>query len=177
MEALRQARLAETKGEVPVGAVVFDARGIVAVGHNRCISGADPTAHAEMAALRRAAQLRGNYRLPECSIAVTLEPCVMCSGAVFQARLRSVLYAVAEPRTGAAGSVLNLYGESRLNHQTTAEHWQPCTDVQRRVQAETARLLPHFFTVRRRLSRLRRAALLPLEPLGQSTGQVEPQRL
>lgn len=159
VEALRQARLAETQGEVPVGAVVFDERGIVAAGHNRCISDADPTAHAEMNALRRAAWLRGNYRLPECSLAVTLEPCSMCSGAVFQARLRSVLYAVEEPRTGTAGSVLNLYEESRLNHQTRVERWQPCTPEQRRVQAETVRLLPHFFAVRRRLSRLRKRRL------------------
>lgn len=149
LEALRQARLAEIKGEVPVGAVVFDDAGIVAAGHNSCISSADPTAHAEVVALRRAARLRGNYRLPECSLAVTLEPCVMCSGAIFQARLRSVLYAVEEPKTGAAGSLLDVYGNTHLNHQTRAVRWVASTPLQQSVQAETARLLPHFFRVRR----------------------------
>lgn len=154
LEALRQARLAEVKGEVPVGAVVFDDAGIVAAGHNHCISSADPTAHAEVAALRRAAQLRGNYRLPSCSLAVTLEPCVMCSGAIFQARLRSVLYAVSEPKTGAAGSLLDVYGNPTLNHHTQIAQWSASTVLQQRIQEETEHLLPHFFRVRRGMRRI-----------------------
>lgn len=152
-QALQQAKLAESLGEVPVGAVVFNEDGIVAVGYNQCISTSDPTAHAEVVALRLAAEKRGNYRLPDCSLAVTLEPCVMCSGAIFQARLQSVLYAVEEPKTGAAGSLLDLYIEKKLNHQTEIAMWQPVTDVECELQVEIQHLLPHFFAKRRGLKK------------------------
>lgn len=152
-QALQQAKIAESLGEVPVGAVVFNDDGIVAAGYNQCISASDPTAHAEVVALRLAAEKRGNYRLPDCSLAVTLEPCVMCSGAIFQARLQSVVYAVAEPKTGAAGSLLNLYAEEKLNHQTNIALWQPSTDEEQALQVDIQHLLPLFFAKRRELKK------------------------
>jgi tRNA(adenine34) deaminase len=120
--ALDQARNAWLVGEVPVGAVlVRDTPGglqVVATGYNRPITGHDPTAHAEIVALRHAATLLGNYRLPECSLYVTLEPCAMCAMALLHARLKRVVYGAPDPKTGAAGSVLDLFGEPRLNHHT-----------------------------------------------------------
>lgn len=119
--ALEQARLAQAAGEVPVGAVIVHRGEIIASGHNRPIGAHDPSAHAEMQALRAAAQHLGNYRLPECDVYVTLEPCVMCAGAMLHARVRRVVYGAQDPKTGACGSVLDLFAESRLNHQTTVE--------------------------------------------------------
>lgn len=119
--ALDEARLAWSVGEVPVGAVVVCNGTIVGRGHNRPIIDNDPTAHAEINALRAAAAHFGNYRLPGCSLFVTLEPCMMCSGAILHARLARVVFGAADPKTGAAGSVLNLFGEPRLNHQTSVE--------------------------------------------------------
>lgn len=117
-EALAEADLAEAAGEVPVGAVVVRNGEIIARGHNLPILARDPSAHAEMQALRAAASLLDNYRLPDCDLYVTLEPCVMCSGAILHARIRRVVFGAADPKTGAAGSVLDLFAEPRLNHQT-----------------------------------------------------------
>ena len=116
--AIAQAREAAAAGEVPVGAVVVKDGQWIASGRNAPIAGHDPTAHAEIVALREAARVLGNYRLDGCTLYVTLEPCAMCSGAMLHARLARVVYGAADPRTGAAGSVLNLFEHARLNHQT-----------------------------------------------------------
>lgn len=140
--ALEEARRAEAAGEVPVGAVVVWNDQIIARGHNLPIRSVDPSAHAEMQALRAAAQVIGNYRMPECELYVTLEPCVMCSGAMLHARLKHVVYGASDPKTGAAGSVLDLFAEARLNHQTR---------IRGGVLAdECGQLLRDFFAARRR---------------------------
>lgn len=118
-EAIASAKKGELQGEVPVGAVVVYEGKIVATGHNQPIERHDPTAHAEIAALRAAAQVLGNYRLPGCSLYVTLEPCAMCAGAMLHARLARVVYGAADPKTGACGSVINLFAEEQLNHHTS----------------------------------------------------------
>jgi len=123
--ALDQAHNAWLVGEVPVGAVIVrDVDGVhqvVATGYNRPITTHDPTAHAEIVALRHAAQLLGNYRLPDCELYVTLEPCAMCAMALMHARFKRVVFAARDPKTGAAGSVVDLFGEARLNHHTTVQ--------------------------------------------------------
>jgi tRNA(adenine34) deaminase len=116
--ALAQAQHAWSAGEVPVGAVVVRDGELIAVGYNQPIGRHDPTAHAEIVALRAAAEKLGNYRLPGCELFVTLEPCVMCSGAMMHARLARVVYGAADPKTGACGSVLNLFEQEKLNHHT-----------------------------------------------------------
>ena len=139
--ALAEARDAAVAGEVPVGAVVVKDGRVIASGRNAPIDGHDPTAHAEIVALRAAAQALGNYRLEGCSLYVTLEPCAMCSGAMLHARLARVVFGAADPKTGAAGSVLNLFEHPQLNHQTA---------VQAGVLAEEgAQLLRGFFKDRR----------------------------
>ena len=139
--ALEQARLAVAEGEVPVGAVVVKDGQLIATGRNAPIATHDPSAHAEIVALRAAAAALGNYRLDDCTLFVTLEPCAMCSGAMLHARLKRVVYAAADPRTGAAGSVVDLFADPRLNHQT---------EVQGGVLAEEAALeLQSFFKLRR----------------------------
>ncbi|MBI5278000.1 MAG: tRNA adenosine(34) deaminase TadA [Burkholderiales bacterium] len=117
-EALEQAKLAAAEGEVPVGAVVVHKGRIIASGRNAPVGHNDPTAHAEIEALRRAAHHMQNYRLDGCELFVTLEPCAMCSGAILHSRIRRVVYGAADPKTGAAGSVVNLFAEKQLNHQT-----------------------------------------------------------
>lgn len=114
--AMEQARLAWAEGEVPVGAVVVRDGEVIGRGYNRPISGHDPTAHAEVMALRDAARRIGNYRLTGCTLYVTIEPCAMCTGAIFHARVARVVYGARDPKTGVAGSVLDLYAEPRLNH-------------------------------------------------------------
>jgi tRNA(adenine34) deaminase len=116
--ALAQARAAAAAGEVPVGAVVVKDGQVIATGRNSPIASHDPTAHAEVMALREAARVLGNYRLEGCTLYVTLEPCSMCSGAMLHARLDRVVFGAADPRTGAAGSVLNLFDHRQLNPQT-----------------------------------------------------------
>jgi len=141
-QALEQARLAQALGEVPVGAVVVLEGQVVGRGHNRCIVDCDPSAHAEVVALRDAARRLGNYRLTGADLYVTLEPCCMCSGAIFQARLRRVVYGARDPRAGAAGSALNLFALPELNAHTGVEPG-PMTEA-------CADLLRAFFASRRR---------------------------
>ncbi len=143
--ALAEARAAAQAGEVPVGAVVVRAGQLLATGRNAPVHSHDPTAHAEIVALRAAAQALGNYRLEDCTLYATLEPCAMCSGALLHARLARVVFGASEPRTGAAGSVIDLFAEPRLNHHTA---------VQSGVLAgECAALLGAFFASRRQQQR------------------------
>ncbi len=154
-QALDQALNAQLAGEVPVGAVLVrrtDAGPqVVATGYNRPITTNDPTAHAEIVALRHAAQLAENYRLPDLELYVTLEPCAMCAMAILHARIRRVVFAASDPKTGAAGSVVDLFGNRTLNHQT---------EVLGGVQADAAgALLREFFAQRRLELRAERADL------------------
>jgi tRNA(adenine34) deaminase len=143
--ALEQAQQAWALGEVPVGAVVVRDGEVIASGCNQPIGRHDPTAHAEIVALRAAAEKLGNYRLPGCELYVTLEPCAMCSGAMMHARLARVVYAASDPKTGACGSVLDLFREERLNHHT---------EVVGGVMAdEASAMLRGFFAERRAASR------------------------
>jgi tRNA(adenine34) deaminase len=123
--ALDQALNAQLAGEVPVGAVITQmvdgVPQVVATGYNRPITTHDPTAHAEIVALRHAAQMLGNYRLPGCTLYVTLEPCAMCAMALMHARVGRVVFAAADPKTGAAGSVIDLFAQTQLNHHTAIE--------------------------------------------------------
>ena len=152
--ALAEAEAAARAGEVPVGAVVVKDGQVIATGRNAPVEGHDPTAHAEIVALRAAARRLGNYRLDGCSLYVTLEPCAMCSGAMLHARLARVVYGAAEPRTGAAGSVLNLFGHAEINHHTA---------VQAGVLAsECGALLGDFFRQRRSQQRAEALARHPL---------------
>ena len=117
--ALELTAQAERVDEVPVGAIVVRNGEILGRGHNATISRGDPTAHAEVIALREAAEHIGNYRLVDCDLYVTLEPCVMCAGAIMHARIARVIYGATDPKTGACGGVVNLFDEARLNHHAT----------------------------------------------------------
>ena len=140
-EALALARQAQERGEVPVGAVLVQDGVIVGRGGNAPVAANDPTAHAEIAALREGARVLGNYRLPDCDLYVTLEPCAMCAGAIMHARVRRVVYGASDPKTGACGSVVDLFGNQRLNHHAV---------VSGGVMAqECATLLSAFFAARR----------------------------
>jgi tRNA(adenine34) deaminase len=119
--ALELAHRARDAGEVPVGAVVVLDGSIAGEGWNRPIAAADATAHAETEAIRAACRTLGNYRLPGATLYVTLEPCAMCIGAIFHARIARVVFGTRDPKTGAAGSVINLFGEPRLNHHAVVE--------------------------------------------------------
>ena len=116
-EALAEARAAAEAGEVPIGAVAVISGEIVGRGQNRVLRDIDPTAHAEMVAMRAAARAMGNYRLVECELFVTLEPCAMCAGSMIHARLERLIYGASDPKAGAAGSVLEVVNHPRLNHQ------------------------------------------------------------
>jgi len=140
-EALTLARAAGGRGEVPVGAIVVCGGAIVGRGGNGPIEASDPTAHAEIAALREAAQRLGNYRLPGCELYVTIEPCAMCAGAIMHARLSRLVFGARDPKTGACGSVVDLFAESRINHHTTVAAGV-CAD-------ECGRMLSEFFAARR----------------------------
>ncbi len=140
-EAISLAHEAGAAGEVPVGAIVVKDGIIIGRGYNSPIAHHDPTAHAEIRALRDAAEKIGNYRLPDCELYVTLEPCAMCVGAIMHARIAHVVFGASDPKTGAAGSVVNLFAETKLNHHA---------EVTGGVMAEDcAALLKAFFAARR----------------------------
>ena len=139
--ALELARRAATEGEVPVGAVVVAGGAIIGEGWNGPISARDPTAHAEIRALRAAAAALGNYRIAGATLYVTLEPCAMCVGAMFHARVERVVFAAADAKTGACGSVINLFADARLNHHARVEGGV--------LAQECAGLLRDFFAARR----------------------------
>ena len=139
--ALELAQLAQEKGEVPVGSVVVLEERVLGEGWNRPISAADPTAHAEIQALRAAASALRNYRLTGATLYVTLEPCVMCAGAMFHARIGRVVFGASDPKTGAAGGIVDLFKNEKLNHQA---------QIQGGVLAsECGALLSRFFASRR----------------------------
>jgi tRNA(adenine34) deaminase len=140
--AVEEARAAEALGEVPVGAVIVRAGEVVARGHNLTHTEQDPSAHAEMVAIRRAAAAIGHWRLLDCTLYVTLEPCAMCSGAIVLARVPRLVYAAADPKAGMAGSLQNLVQYPRLNHRV-----ELTTGV---LAAEAGDLLRDFFRARRR---------------------------
>ncbi len=163
--ALDQALNAQLAGEVPVGAVIVrrvdGVPQVVATGYNRPVTTHDPTAHAEIVALRHAATLLGNYRLPDCELYVTLEPCAMCSMALLHARFKRVVFGAPDPKTGAAGGVLDLFALPALNHQT---------QLRGGVLAEACGgLLRSFFAERRAQQRAARqpVADVPLIPAGE----------
>ena len=139
--ALAEARAAAEAGEVPIGAVVVRDGAMIASGQNRVLRDVDPTAHAEIVAMRAAAAALGNYRLNGCTLYVTLEPCAMCAGAMIHARIDRLVFAAADPKAGACGSVLSVLNHPLLNHQTRVE--------QGIAAEESAELLRAFFRERR----------------------------
>jgi tRNA(adenine34) deaminase len=139
--ALDLGREAAQRGEVPVGAVVVRDGAILGRGYNAPIGTSDPTAHAEVQALRAAARAAGNYRLPGTCLYVTLEPCVMCAGAIMHARVERVVFGANDPKTGACGSVVDLFAESRLNHHASVTGGL--------LADECVQLLKSFFAGRR----------------------------
>lgn len=147
--ALDQAQNAWLVGEVPVGAVIMRAGQVIATGYNRPITENDPTAHAEIVALRHAATLLSNYRLPECELFVTLEPCAMCAMALLHARFKRVVFGASDLKTGAAGSVVDLFAQPKLNHHTRVHGGV--------LAHECGQVLRDFFAERRELYRRRRA--------------------
>jgi tRNA(adenine34) deaminase len=140
--ALAEARLAAEAGEVPIGAIIVREGAIVARGQNRVLRDLDPTAHAEIVAMRTAAAALSNYRLNGCTLYVSLEPCAMCAGAMIHARLDRLVFAAADPKAGAAGSVLSVLNHAQLNHRMQVE--------QGILADESAALLRHFFRARRK---------------------------
>lgn len=140
-EALALARFAGSEGEVPVGAIVVSEGRVVGKGSNAPIGLHDPSAHAEIQAMRQAARALGNYRLTGCSLFVTLEPCAMCAGAIMHARIARLVFGATDPKTGACGSVVDLFANERLNHHTRVEGGL--------MSAECAELLSGFFRERR----------------------------
>ena len=140
--ALREARKAETEGEVPVGAVIVLDKKIIARAHNRPVALSDPSGHAEVLALRRAAKKLGNYRLKGCDLYVTIEPCAMCAGAIVQARLRRVVYGTPDAKMGACGSALAVLNHPKMNHRVEV--------VSGVLANDCAEILREFFRKRRR---------------------------
>ncbi|OGB23489.1 MAG: tRNA-specific adenosine deaminase [Burkholderiales bacterium RIFCSPLOWO2_02_FULL_57_36] len=153
-QAISQAHNAWALGEVPVGALVVKDGEIIATGFNQPIGTHDPTAHAEIMALRAAASILGNYRLPGCELYVTLEPCAMCAGAMMHARLARVVFGASDPKTGACGSIVNLFEQEKLNHHTEL--------VGGVMAQECGSLLKDFFAARR--TEAQRAIAERLEP-------------
>ncbi|MGF6877746.1 tRNA(adenine34) deaminase [Paraburkholderia sp. MM5477-R1] len=141
---------ARAAGEVPVGAVLVRGDEVIATGFNHPIGAHDPSAHAEMVALRAAAQSLQNYRLPGCELYVTLEPCLMCAGAIMHARIARVVFGARDPKTGACGSVVDAFANPQLNHHATVSGGV--------LEAECGAALRSFFAERRRTSRAARAA-------------------
>lgn len=153
--ALQEARAAEAAGEVPVGAVVVAPGGeVVGRGRNRVIADSDPTAHCEIVALREAGRALGNYRLPGCSLFVTLEPCSMCAGAILHARVARLVYAAADPKAGACGSALSVLNHPALNHRVEVSAGL--------LAPECGSILSEFFR-RRRTSTPESASKLAME--------------
>jgi len=142
--ALEEAALSLKEGEVPVGAIITSGKEIIAKAHNRPIALNDPSAHAEMLAIRMAAEKTGNYRLPEASLYVTLEPCIMCVGAIIQARIGRIVFGAEDPKTGAVVSLYNILNDKRLNHSV-----EVCGGVYREACAE---ILSRFFRQKRVVS-------------------------
>ncbi|QWE21139.1 tRNA adenosine(34) deaminase TadA [Polynucleobacter sp. AP-Kolm-20A-A1] len=140
-QAIEQAKLAAIAGEVPVGAILVRDGQVISRAFNKPISNHDPSAHAEMLALREAALTEENYRLPGTTLYVTLEPCAMCSGAMLHARIDRVVYGAPDPKTGAAGSVLDIFSSKQINHQTAIEGGM--------MGEECGKLLRDFFKERR----------------------------
>lgn len=147
--ALEAAQSARAAGEVPVGAVLVRGEEVIATGFNHPIGGHDPSAHAEMAALRAAARTLQNYRLPGCELYVTLEPCLMCAGAIMHARIARVVFGAHDPKTGACGSVVDAFANRQLNH-----HTQVAGGV---LATECGDALKSFFAQRRQAIRAERA--------------------
>lgn len=139
--AIEQAQLAAVSGEVPVGAVLVKDGQVISKAFNKPIANHDPSAHAEMLALREAALAEENYRIPGSTLYVTLEPCAMCSGAMLHARIDRVVYGAPDPKTGAAGSVLDIFASKQINHQTSVEGGI--------MSEECGQLLRDFFKGRR----------------------------
>jgi len=140
-QALEQAQYAALAGEVPVGAVIVRNGEVISKAFNQPITNHDPSAHAEMLALRQAALAAENYRLPGTTLYVTLEPCIMCAGAILHARVDRIVYGAADPKTGAAGSVLDVFSSKQINHQTVIEGGM--------MAQECGQLLRDFFKERR----------------------------
>ena len=139
--AMDEARAAERDGEVPVGAVVVCEGAVIGRGNNRVLRDSDPTAHAEIVALREAGRALGNYRLEGCSLYVTLEPCAMCAGAILHARIARLVYAAADPKAGACGSVLSVMNHPQLNHKVEV--------VPGLLAEECGTMLTNFFRAKR----------------------------
>jgi tRNA(adenine34) deaminase len=163
--ALDQAQNAWLVGEVPVGAVIMREGQVIATGYNRPITTSDPTAHAEIVALRHAAQLLENYRLPDCELFVTLEPCAMCAMALMHARFKRVVFGARDPKTGVAGSVIDLFADRRLNHHTAVQGGV--------LEASCGALLKEFFAERRARQKAGAAADEPI-PVGQAVETEAP---
>jgi tRNA(adenine34) deaminase len=140
-EAFALAQAAQTRGEVPVGAVVVRDGAIVGRGGNATVTTSDPTAHAEIVSLREAGRALGNYRLPDCDLYVTIEPCAMCAGAILHARIARLVFGANDPKTGACGSVVDLFALPRLNHHAVVTGGV--------LAVECGRLLSDFFGARR----------------------------
>jgi tRNA(adenine34) deaminase len=140
-QAIEQAQLAALAGEVPVGAVLVRDGQVISKAFNKPITNHDPSAHAEMLALRQAALAEQNYRLPGTTLYVTLEPCTMCAGAMLHARVDRVVFGTPDPKTGAAGSVIDIFAMKQINHQTTIEGGM--------MSEECGQLLRNFFKERR----------------------------
>lgn len=140
-EAIAEAQAAERDGEVPVGAVVAFEGTIISRGNNRVLRDSDPTAHAEIVAMRAAGKVLGNYRLERCSLYVTLEPCAMCAGAILHARIARLVYAASDPKAGACGSVLGVMNHPQLNHKVEV--------VSGLLAEECGAMLTDFFRARR----------------------------
>ncbi|HEY0264708.1 MAG TPA: tRNA adenosine(34) deaminase TadA [Granulicella sp.] len=140
-QAIAEAQAAETQGEVPVGAVVVHEGTVIGRGQNRVIRDSDPTAHAEIVAMREAGRALDNYRLEDCTLYVTLEPCAMCAGAILHARIARLVYAAADPKAGACGSVLSVMNHPQLNHRVEV--------VPGLLAEECGAMLTNFFRMKR----------------------------
>ncbi len=160
--ALNEAQAAAQAGEVPVGAVLVKDGQVIATGRNAPIGAHDPTAHAEIVALRAAAAALGNYRLDDCELYVTLEPCAMCAGAMLHARLKRVVYGAPDAKTGAAGSVVNLFANTALNHQTEVLNAAQLGAACASIAEASGQLLQDFFGNKRMEQRMQKFSNHPL---------------